>query len=202
MYKISENQLIEDVLNSKKDSYSFEDLIHLSALVDREIHLPIEISEVAGSINTAIRYWNRVDDSLEIPLDDRKPIKLVIDCCGGDLSEAFAMVDQIKLSKTPVHAYVIGRAYSGAFLITISCHKRFATKHSSFLFHEGSGGFGGDAGKFQNFADFYKKQREQIKEIVLDKTSISEEKYNEIKNDDYWITADEAKDLNMIDEVI
>lgn len=202
MYKIFEDQLIEDVLDSKKDSYAFEDVIHLSTLIDREIHLPIEISEIAGSVNTTIRYWNRVDDSLKIPLDERKPIKLVIDCCGGDLCEAFAIIDQIKLSKTPVYAYVIGRAYSGAFLIAISCHKRYATKHSSFLFHEGSGGFGGDAGKFQNFADFYKKQREQIKEIVLNETSISEGKYNEIKNDDYWITADEAKDLNMIDEVI
>lgn len=199
---INENKLIQSLLDSKKDDYSFEDIMQLSTLADREIHMPIEIADIASSINMAIRYWNRVDDQLNLSPENRKPIKLVIDCCGGDLCEAFAMIDQIKLSRTPVHAYVIGRAYSGAFLVTIACHKRFATKHSSLLFHEGSGGFGGDAGKFQNFADFYKKQREQMRDLVLDNTGISEEKYNEIKNDDYWMTADLAKKLGVIDEVI
>lgn len=202
MICMNEQRLIEEILNSKKDNYAFEDIMHLSTVMDRELHLPIEIQDIAGSITLAIRYWNRVDNEAGIPAKDRKPIKLIIDCCGGDLNEAFAIVDQIRLSKTPVHAVVLGRAYSGAFLVTIACHHRIATKHSSLLFHEGSGGFGGDAGKFQNFADFYKRQREQMKDLVLDLTNISEEKYNEIKNDDYWLTADEAKELGIIDEVI
>lgn len=198
----TEQQLIEDLLKAKKDDYTLEDIIHLSTVLDREVHMPIEIADIAGPMTMAIRYWNRVDDEQNIPVEERKPIKLIIDCCGGDLCEAFAIIDQIRLSKTPVHAYVMGRAYSGAFLVTLACDKRIATQHSSLLLHEGAGGFGGDAGKFQNFADFYKKQRGQIKDFVLANTDISEEKYEEIKNDDSWFTADEAKALGIIDEVI
>lgn len=132
---------------------------------------------------------------------DREPIKIYIDCYGGNLTEAFGIVDAIKFSQTPVYTIVGGCAYSGAFLIAAAGHKRFCYPHASFMFHEGAGGFQGDANKFVNFTAFYKKQLEQMKRIIIENTNIDEEKYHEIKHDDFWMTAEEAKEYNVIDEI-
>ena len=188
--------------NVTKDMKSFDDVINLDAAINREVYL----GDIGGTVGTSIagyiRFWNRWDDQHGIPIEEREPIKIFIDSCGGDLEATYTMIDAIKLSKTPVWTINEARAYSGGFFTFIVGHKRFAYKHSSFLYHEGSVGTQGTAGQFQNYSEFYKKQLEQLKEIVLTHTNISEEKYKEIKKDDIWLTADEAIELGCCDEII
>ena len=112
------------------------------------------------------------------------------------------MINAIKLSKTPVYTINIGAAYSGGFFIFLAGHKRFAYELSSFLFHEGSTGTSGDAGKFRNFADFYKKELDKLKSIVLKYTKISDEEYEKHIKDDWWFTADEAIKYGICDEIL
>lgn len=193
-----EINMLEALVNSSKDQYSFPDIVELSSCLNREINIPFDLDEgVAGAIASVIRYWNRLDDEEGV----RKPIKVYIDCYGGNLTEAFGIVDAIKFSRTPVYTIVAGCAYSGAFLIASAGHKRFCYPHASFMFHEGAGGFQGDANKFVNFTSFYKKQLEQMKRIIIENTNIDEEKYKEIKHDDFWMTAEEALEYGVIDEI-
>lgn len=70
------------------------------------------------------------------------------------------------------------------------------------MFHEGCFVNGGDAHKFLQGANFYEKQLEQLKKLVLEKTSISEEMYEKHKKDDLWLLADEALKYNIIDAIM
>jgi ATP-dependent protease ClpP protease subunit len=71
------------------------------------------------------------------------------------------------------------------------------------MLHEGSAGIGQiDAHKFQAFSDFYKIQREQLKQIILEKTILTEEEYDKRAKDDWWIFSSEAVELQIADEIM
>ena len=112
------------------------------------------------------------------------------------------MIDAIKMSKTPVYTIAIGETYSGGFFTFLAGHKKFAYPHASFLYHEGATANGGDANKFRNFAKFYEVQLEQLRQIVLDNSSISEEEYEKHIKDDWWLTAEEAVKYGIADEIL
>ena len=197
--------MIKDILTSwQKNRGSIKDfnsVMELSTCMNREYYINDITPEIADSADAYIRFWNRVDDENQTPIELREPIKLYIDSYGGSLTEAFTICDSIKLSKTPIWTINIGTAYSGGFLIAICGDRRYAYPHASYLFHEGATGNSADANKFRNFADFYQIQLEQLKDIILKHTSITSEKYKEKQRDDWWITADEAVDLKVCDVI-
>lgn len=202
MKNFSNYDLLKNFLEAEKNEYDFCDIVDLSNAVDRNLHLG-EVEMVIGdTVESYIRYFNRIDDEMNIPIEERQPIKIFIDSPGGDLIGAFTIIDAIRLSKTPVWTINIGAAYSAGFFIYIAGHKRLAYPLSSFLFHEGSVSTGADAGKFRNFAAFYERQLDMLKNLVLTYTKISEEKYNEIQKDDFWMTTEDAIELGICDEII
>lgn len=184
----------------KEDTKDLDSLMELAQGLDRNIFIG-DIDNIADTVDAVIRFWNNYDNQRNIPIDEREPIKLYIDSYGGSLTEAFTICDSIKLSKTPIWTINIGTAYSGGFLIAICGDRRYAYPHASYLFHEGATGNSADANKFRNFADFYQIQLEQLKDIILKHTSITSEKYKEKQRDDWWITADEAVDLEVCDVI-
>lgn len=187
----------------KKNPTSLEELFELADVTKRHLYILDEIDEATGSaIESSIRYFNYIDQEQGTPIEDRIPIKIFINTYGGDLLAAFTMVDAIRLSTTPVWVINQGKAYSAGFLIFICGHKRLSLSTSSFLFHEGSIFTGGDAHKFDSGADFYKKQREMMKNLILEQTKISEEEYKEHKKDDWWLTTPEAIELGIADQII
>ena len=195
------NELIQD-LKTKIELNSFEKLFETNIHFNREILLNEVNSDVANAIETLIRFWNRADEENNIPREEREPIKFFIDSPGGELVAAFTLINAIELSKTPVWTINIGAAYSAGFFIFIAGHKRVSYPLASFLFHEGSTGGGFyDAHKFRNQADFYNKQLQQLKEHTLKYTNISEKEYQTIMKDDYWLTAEEAIEKGVADEI-
>lgn len=191
---------VRDFLDTK-DVKDFNKILEIADTLNRTIIIE-EIDEESGVVaESLIHFWNRYDEENEIPIEERKPIKIYIDSPGGYLTSTFTIMDSIKLSKTPVWTINIGCAYSGGFFIFICGHKRIAYPTSSFLYHEGNGSVSGDANKFQNQADFYKKQRQRLKEFTLKYTKITEEQYNEHIKDDWWLFADEAIELGIADEI-
>ncbi len=201
-FELNLDDLMESLMNGIKKDKDFEDLVQLKSDLHRDIFIGDIYDGVGRDVEKLIWYWNTVDNEKDIPVPERKPINLIVDSMGGSLLDAFTIIDAIRLSKTPVHAYVIGAAYSAGFFITISCHKRYGYKHSSYVFHEGSVGNGGTSGQFENFAAFYKKQLGQLKDLVIENTNIEEEEYDKIKRDDIWYDAYEALDKGIIDEVL
>lgn len=195
-----------DLLNSLKDNKSevknYEDVISLNETWHRHLFLGEIDDSVGEAIESLIRFWNQIDDENKVTADERKPIYIFINSPGGDLSATFTMIDAIAMSKTPVYTVNIGCAYSGGFLTFLAGHKRIAYPNSTFLFHEGSvSEVGGDAGKFQNFSAFYKERLEAMKEFVLAKTNMIEDFYESIKRDDFWMTAAQAIEYGVADEI-
>ena len=204
-YEIQEFDLddLVDALaeNVKDDIKTFEDVINLDGAINREVYIGDICSGLGQTVEGYIRFWNKYDDKRNIPIEDRKPIKIYIDSNGGCLSDTFTMIDAIKLSKTPVWTICTGAAYSGGFFTFIAGHRRFAYDHASFLYHEGATATGADAGKFRNYAEFYQKELEQLKEVTLKYTKITPEEYKEHIKDDWWMTADEALKYGVCDEI-
>lgn len=202
-YKVPSAKEILEMLKDNKTEVikGFSDVINENACYKRNVFVGDIEPEVGESVEAIIRFYNQLDEEMNVAIEDREPIKIIVDSNGGDVCATFTMIDAIKMSKTPVWTINIGSAYSGGFFIFICGHKRIAYPHSTFLYHEGSTMNGGDAGKFQNFASFYKLQLQQLKELVLDNTNISNELYEEKKRDDWWLFADEAKNLGICDEI-
>ena len=189
------------VENVQEDAKSFEDILNLDNSLDRHLYVADIESGIGSTIDSMIRFWNRRDEEEGLNIEERKPIKIYIDSCGGSLTDAFTIIDSIRMSKTPVITIATGCAYSAGFFIFISGHKRIAYPHASFLYHEGSATNGGTASQFRNFADFYDIQLTQLKQIVLDYTDIDEDEYNKHKKDDWWITAEDAINYGIADEI-
>lgn len=176
-----------------------EKLTEMMAFKNRELYLDDVNRDAADAFNTFIRIWNKLDAESHIPIDEREPIKIYINSDGGDLAAAFSIIDTIKMSKTPVWTINTGCAYSSGLEIFIVGHYRIAYPFSSFLFHEGYTGFGGDANKFKNYSHFYERLLEMSKQNILDHSSLTEEEYEKVKKDDWWFLAQDAYDLGMCD---
>ena len=199
------NEIIEALREGLQDSaqQSFADMCAAEcAIANREVFVGTIGPGLGDNIDMYIRYWNMKDEEAGIPVEERQPIKVYIDSNGGCLDDTLTMIDAISMSKTPVWTICVGNAYSGGFFTGITkCARRLAYPHASFMFHEGSTSTGGDAHKFRNYAEFYEKELEQLKAHVLKNTKISEEKYESIKRDDFWLTAEEAIEYGVIDEI-
>lgn len=70
------------------------------------------------------------------------------------------------------------------------------------LIHEGSAAFQGTAGQVEDAQKSYKKQVEEMKRYILDKTSIDEKTFNRNKNKDWYLTVEELVKYNIVDEII
>lgn len=134
----------------------------------------------------------------------REPIKLYIHSYGGEVYDMWGLIDIIKDSKTPIYTYCTSYAMSAGFKIFLAGHKRFCTKHATFMYHQMSCR---RSGKYQDLVedreeiDFLNKQNE---DYVLERTKITRERIDEIrqKKKDVYIHAEEALKLGIVDEII
>ena len=189
---------------SNNDIPSFDKLTEISDITNRNLYVVGDVTIDTGiAIESMIRFYNQIDEQLKIEKEERIPIKVWINSNGGALDAAFTTCDVIEMSRTPVITINQGTAASAAALMFLAGHRRIAFPRAYFMLHEGSAGIGQiDAHKFQAFSDFYKIQREQLKQIILKKTNLSEEEYDKRSKDDWWIFADEAVKLNIADEIM
>lgn len=202
IYDLDLDDLIEGVSDKVKENLkSFEDIINLDGALHREIYLFDITPGIGSSIDGYIRFWNDWDKRHNIPVEEREPIKIYIDSCGGSLTDTFTIIDSIKMSKTPVWTIAIGCVYSGGFFTFISGHRRIAYPHASFLFHEGSTGTSGTSSQFENYTAFYRKQLNQLASIVLNNTKITEEEYKDIRKDDIWYDVTDGIEKGFIDVI-
>ena len=121
--------------NKEKELKTFDQLVeYYQAYNDRNLVIADIGPDLAIAVDSIIRFWNKVDEN--IPVEERQPIKLYIHSPGGYLTSAFAIIDTVKLSKTPVHTIAIGDVYSGGFFIFLAGDKKYTYPHASFLYHE------------------------------------------------------------------
>ena len=111
-------------------------LMYYNDFTNRIVWIEGEIDDVILDVTSKIIRWNREDKDL--PIRERKPIRILFNSPGGSLDVEETLVSFIKISKTPVYGVALGLVASAASLIYLSCHKRFALKNAYFIFHRGS----------------------------------------------------------------
>lgn len=178
-----------------------EALFYLQDLKQRKLFITTDICQ--ESVDDTIRHimqFNR--DDFDIAKEERNPIILYVASSGGDVDSGFALIDAILSSETPVYVINQGYQYSMGFLIGLAGHKRFAMPHSKFLMHDGSQFVYNSGAKAQDQMEFNKKQEERIKQYVLSRTKITSEMYDAQMRKEWYMFADEAKQLGVTDFII
>ena len=155
-------------------------------------------NESAREFVNLIVEFNKDDEG--IPVDKRQPITIYINSCGGTVQDGYAIIDAIALSKTPVHTVGLS-AYSMGALVLLAGHKRAMYPSGSVMFHEGSASIFGDAGKVKDTMRFYEKQLEIAKQMMFTRTKITPELYEKKEDNDWYLTAQEALELGVVDEL-
>lgn len=178
-----------------------DECFRLKDLQSRKLYLNggIDLCAIEDIVKHIIRY--NVEDK-DIPVEERKPIKLYITSHGGDQYSGFELIDIIENSKTPVYTINLGYQFSMGFLIGLSGHKRFATKHAKFLWHDGTSGTLNSTTKVRDEIEFQNRNEERIRQFVLEHTKIDPELYDSKLRVEWYMFADEAKELGVVDYIV
>ena len=167
----------------------------------RTYWLSDEINNYTFDLVQYIIRWNREDKG--VPVEQRKPIRIIIDCPGGHLSVSETVSNIIKMSKTPVYGIALGYVASGATVIYLSCHKKFALPNSVFVLHKGScSGVSGTYDEIVAFARDYEKQMETLINFYIDNTNYTEEEIEENIQTDWYIRTGEALEKGIVDKLV
>lgn len=165
----------------------------------------INISSSKSTIEKILEI-NFEDDEKESKEVDfkRKPIKLILNSYGGSIYDGLGIVSVIEQSKTPIHTYVYGYAMSMGFIIGAIGHKRFASKHATFMYHQMSSGVDGSLEDIKQSMEQKYKMEIIIDEILLSKTKIRRSELDDVKKlkQDWFLSSDEALKLGVFDELI
>lgn len=159
-----------------------------------------EISVYSLSLIHYILKWNMQDK--DIPVEERKPIKLLFFSPGGDLDVYRSLADVISLSKTPVIGINMGIAYSAASMIFLSCRERYMLKSSSLLFHCGSSTMSGGFNEMVAAMEKYKEDISELSEIIQATSDYSIEEILQNMTTDWYIDAQEAFEHGICTKVV
>lgn len=139
-------------------------------------------------------------------MSDRKnierPIYIHIMCNGGELDIMFALYDLIKNMRRPVVTINEGRCHSAAFIVFLAGHSRLMRKYAQFVAHEGSAGISGSHREVQQATEAYKKNVEDMRDIIAAETKITKEQLKEHfdREQDWYIDYEQAKEFGILKE--
>ena len=133
-----------------------------------------------------------------------KDISFYINSPGGSVSAGMAIFDTMNFIKPDVSTLCTGMSASmGSFLLAAGAKgKRFALPNASVMIHQPSGGARGMASDIEISAREILKTREQLNKIYAERTGQPVEKIARDMERDYWLTANEAQEYGLVDQVI
>lgn len=133
-----------------------------------------------------------------------KDIFLYINSPGGSISSGMAIYDTMQFIKPNVSTLCIGMAASmGAFLLQAGAKgKRFALPNSTVMIHQPLGGFQGQATDIEIHAKYILSLRERLYAIMSEHTGRTVEEIARDSERDNFLTANEAKEYGLIDQVL
>ena len=166
-------------------------------MMDRIIFLGVPIDDyVANIIQAQLLFLESVDPS--------KDIQIYLNTPGGSVYAGLGIYDTMQYIAPDIATICTGIAASmGAVLLCAgSKGKRTALKHSRILIHQPMGGASGQASDIEITTKEIMKLRKELYEIVALHSGQPYKKIFKDSDRDYWMTAKEARDYGMIDEVL
>ncbi|MDP8971003.1 MAG: ATP-dependent Clp protease proteolytic subunit [Actinomycetota bacterium] len=139
---------------------------------------------------------------LALDASSGEDVTLYIDSSGGEASGMFALYDTMQYMRSPVHTRCVGLAASaGAFLLATGTGRRSATPNARIVLQQPSGEAEGTAADIAVHAQQVAAQRRQVEEILARRTGQAVERIQADLDRDLWLTASEAVDYGLIDEI-
>jgi len=136
--------------------------------------------------------------------DPNKDIQIYINTPGGSVTAGLAIYDTMQYVKCPISTVCVGLAGSmGATLLAAGAKgKRFALPNAEILLHQIAGGVTGEAIEIEITAKQIIKIKEKLNKILAKHTGQPLEKVEKDTDRDFYLSAEEAKEYGIIDEVI
>ena len=171
--------------------------IYSRLLKDRIVFIGTMIDDNVSNIVIAQLLFLQMEDA-------DKDISIYINTPGGAVTSGLAIYDTMQFVKPDVCTYCVGQASSmGALLLAAGTKKkRYALPHARIMIHQPWGGIQGVASDIKIHAKEILRLRERINEILAEHTEQTVEKITKDTDRDYFITAEEAREYGIVDEVI
>ena len=171
--------------------------IYSRLLKDRIIFLGDEVNDVTAGLVVAQLLFLEAEDP-------DKDIHLYINSPGGSVTAGMAIYDTMQYIKPDVSTICIGMAASmGAFLLNAGAKgKRFALPNSTIMIHQPLGGAKGQATDIEIHAKWILQIKERLNQILSERTGQPLEKVKADTERDNFMSAMEAKEYGLVDEVI
>lgn len=166
-------------------------------MMDRIIFLGAPIyDDAANIIQAQLLFLESADPS--------KDIQIYINSPGGSVSAGLGIYDTMQLISSDVATICTGLAASmGAVLLTAGAKgKRSALPHSRVMIHQPLGGAQGQASDIEITAREIIKTKRELYEILAEHSGVDIAKIEQDADRDYWMSAAEAKDYGLIDDVL
>ncbi|MDQ6902265.1 MAG: ATP-dependent Clp protease proteolytic subunit [Bacteroidota bacterium] len=171
--------------------------VYSRLMMDRIIFLGYPVNdEVANIITAQLLFLESTDRT--------RDIQLYINSPGGGVYAGLGLYDTMQFVSPDIATICTGMAASmAAVLMAAGANgKRSALKHSRIMMHQPSAGAAGQASDVEITVNEVRKVKHELYEILSNHTGQTIEKVTKDSNRDYWMTADEAKNYGLIDEVL
>ena len=171
--------------------------VYSRLMMDRIIFLGYPINdEVANIITAQLLFLESTDRTRDIQLYVNSP--------GGGVYAGLGLYDTMQFVTPDISTICTGMAASmAAVLMSAGAPgKRSALKHSRIMMHQPSAGAAGQASDVEITVNEVRKLKSELYEILSNHTGQKVEKIAKDSNRDFWMTADEAKEYGLIDEVL
>ena len=171
--------------------------IYSRLLKDRIVFIGTPIDDVVSNLIIAQLLFLQNEDS-------DKEINVYINSPGGSVTAGLAIYDTMQFVKPPVATYCVGQAASmGALLLCAgSKGRRFALPAARIMIHQPWGGAQGAASDISIQAKEILRLREKLNEVLVKHTGQTLERIEKDTDRDYFMSADEAKEYGIVDDVI
>lgn len=171
--------------------------IYSRLLKDRIIFIGTAIDDHVANIVIAQLLFLQMEDA-------KKDISIYINSPGGSVTAGLAIYDTMQFVTCDVSTYCMGMAASmGAVLLCAGAKgKRYALPNSDIMIHQVSGGAQGQASDVERQVLFMFKLKKRLNKIIAHHTGQTVEQVEKDADRDHYMTADEAKNYGLVDEVV
>ncbi|MGD9014753.1 MAG: ATP-dependent Clp endopeptidase proteolytic subunit ClpP [Candidatus Omnitrophota bacterium] len=189
--------LVPMVIEQTSRGYERAYDIYSRLLKDRIIFIGTPIDDNVANLVIAQMLFLQMEDV-------KKEINIYINTPGGSVTAGLAIYDTMQFVKPDVATYCVGQATSmGALLLCAGVKgKRSALPNSRVMIHQPWGGIQGAAEDISRHAKEILKLRDRINEIISLHTKQSLDKIRKDTDRDFFMSAQEAKEYGLVDEVI
>ena len=166
-------------------------------MMDRIIFLSTDVNDYTATVvQGQLLYLDSVDHG--------KDISIYLNSPGGSVIAGLGLYDTMQHIKSDVSTICIGMAASMAAVLLVAGAqgKRLALPHSRVMIHQPLGGVQGQASDIEITAREILKYKAELYKIIADHSGMSLDRIEADADRDYWMTAQEAKDYGMIDNIL